>query len=176
VYSFNEPEVVETSQEVTLIREGGRPSEQSFLVTVNVGGPDSGLRSATRATPEQSGDYGVGGESTFIFVLFPSSALSVPLPLQFFPDDSPEGLEAFRATANPTEGFPNFRPPALGLAFATTEVQITDNDGKSTCTDVNSVTVFCCFSNMYSCSCQIYTAHLYHQRNKSLNSGVRESI
>jgi hypothetical protein len=139
VYIFSEPDVEVGTQDVRLIREGGRLSEQTFLVGVNVGEPDSGRRSATFDEP---GDYTVGGG--FILVQFLPSQTSVSLPLTLFPDNFPEGLEAFRATSSPVEGFPNFGPPTSRGAFATTEVQIVDNDRKVYNVSTSLVTLIVC--------------------------------
>jgi hypothetical protein len=91
--------------------------------------PDSGLRSATPGTFDQSGDYEVG--SVFgIQVFFPAAASSIPVPFTLLHDTLPEGLEAFKATSSPVENFPHFGRPTSGSAFVNTEVQIRDNDGK----------------------------------------------
>jgi hypothetical protein len=129
VYTFTEPDKEGPNNDVLLIREGGRQSEQTFLVAVDVGEPDSGIRSATRDRFGQDGDYSVG-ENNFIQVFFVPNQINVSLPLTFFPDNVTEGLEAFRATSAPFEGFPNFGPPITRGAFATTEIRIIDNDSK----------------------------------------------
>jgi hypothetical protein len=116
--------------DVILIREGGRRSEQSFSIAVNVGVPDSGIRSATRKTSTQAGDYSVAGGTSFVQLFFGPNQENVSLLLTFFPDTLPEGLEAFRATSSRLEGFPTFGPPNSGGAFASTEVRIIDNDSK----------------------------------------------
>jgi hypothetical protein len=127
-----EPDVETRNSDVMLIREGGRLSEQTFLVAVGIGEPDSGLRSATIETLDQRGDYSVTGSTgaNFFQVFFGPIQTNVSLPLTFFPDDLAEGTEAFRATSAPFEGFPNFGPPNSGGAFATTEVRFIDNDSK----------------------------------------------
>jgi hypothetical protein len=130
VYTFTEPDVETPNNDVVLIREGGRRSEQTFLIAIDVGEPDSGIRSATLETLDQAGDYSTVGGSSFIQVLFGPNQENVSLNLTFLPDLLPEGLEAFRATSTPSEGFPNFGPPTSGGAFATTEVRIVDNDCK----------------------------------------------
>jgi hypothetical protein len=130
VYTFTEPNAEIPNNDVVLIREGGRRSEQSFLVAIDVGEPDSGIRSATLETFDQAGDYSTVGGTSFIQVFFGPNQENVSLPLTFFPDTLPEGLEAFRATSTPSGGFPNFGPPTSGGAFATTEVRIMDNDCK----------------------------------------------
>jgi hypothetical protein len=130
VYTFTEPDVEIANNDIVLIREGGRRSEQTFIIAIDVGEPDSGIRSATLDSLEQYqyGDYGTGGGFTQVF--FSPGRENVSFPLTFFPDSLPEGLEAFRATSTPQEGFPNFRPPNSGGAFASTEVRIMDNDSK----------------------------------------------
>jgi hypothetical protein len=131
VYTFTEPDVETPNSDVLLIREGGRRSEQTFLVAIDVGEPDSGIRSATLETFDVAGDYNTAaGGGSFIQVFFGPDQENVSLPLTLFPDTLPEGLEAFRATSIPSEGFPNFGPPISGGAFATTEVRIMDNDCK----------------------------------------------
>jgi hypothetical protein len=127
MYTFTEPDVETPNNDVVLIREGGRLTEQTFAVTVDVGEPDSGVRSATPETFGQAGDFSIRGGSQLIFR---PNQENVSLPLTLFPDTLPEGLEAFRATSTPSQGFPNFWPPNSGGAFATTEVLISDNDSK----------------------------------------------
>jgi hypothetical protein len=129
VYSVSEPDTEEPNQDVILIREGGRLSEQTFIFGIDLGDPISGIRSATVETFNQAGDYSVGG-SSFLVVSFSATASSVSLPLELIPDILPEGLEAFRATISPFEGFPHFGPPIIGGAFTNTEVRIIDNDCK----------------------------------------------
>jgi hypothetical protein len=131
LYTFTEPNRDEPITDVILIREGGRLSEQVFVIGVNVGEPDSGIRSATLDIFNRTGDYGTSTlDSSFIQVFFDPSRENVSLPLTLFSDNFPEGLEAFRATSSPVAGFPNFGPPTAGGAFATTEVRIVDNDRK----------------------------------------------
>jgi hypothetical protein len=129
VYSVSEPDAEEPNQDIILIREGGRLSEQNFGLIVNVGEPNFGIRSATVETLDQAGDYSAGGGSVFV-VSFRATELSIRFPLTLFPDNFPEGLEAFRATLSPLEGFPHFGPPISGGAFVNTEVRIIDNDCK----------------------------------------------
>ena len=129
LYTFSEPSTtVENISDVMLIREGGRQSEQTFFVSVDVAEPGSGVRPATPRTIDASGDYSVETTSGFSIVEFPPHLSSVSLPLTLLSDTIPEGLEAFKVTANPSEGFANFGNPQSGNAFAATEVQIVDND------------------------------------------------
>jgi hypothetical protein len=118
------------NRDVVLIRESGRQSEQAFLVAIDVGEPDSGIRSATLETFAQAGDYSTVTGGSFVQVFFGPNQENVSLPLTLFPDTLPEGLEGFRATSTPSQGFPNFMPPNSRGAFATTEVRILDNDSK----------------------------------------------
>jgi hypothetical protein len=160
LYILPEPDEERRNNDVVLIREGGCRSEQTFLVAVDVGEPDSGIRSATLEMLDQRGDYSVGGNS-FIQVFFNPNQENVSLPLTLFPDNLPEGLEAFRATSAPFEGFPNFCPPTPGGAFATTEVRIVDND----CKKLQGPRKLY-YSSQYfvcSCSCWLCAVQLYCQ-------------
>ena len=58
---------------------------------------------------------------------------NITLQVILFRDDLPEGTEAFRANSIPSQNFPNFGPPLMGGAFASTDVLIFDDDCKLAC-------------------------------------------
>ena len=134
VYTFLEPSFPQLINNVTLVREGGRQSEQTFVVHVSVSNPIGSTRAATlEATvlPEDPYDYRllVPGFSDTLF--FPPSAENITFSFFLNNDELVEGLEAFLATSEmaPNLGAP-FQPPLSDTAFRMTEVQILDDDGR----------------------------------------------
>ena len=125
VYTFSEPDVATLITEVTLVREGGRLSEQTFDVAVTVGTPNS--VSIRPATLQQLGnsmnpDYAIENlANNFISLAFPPEAQNVTFRFQLLSDALPEGLEAFRAETSPLAGSPRFQP-------GSTEIRILDDD------------------------------------------------
>jgi hypothetical protein len=130
-YTLFEPTIDIQIHEVILVREGGRLSEQTFLVLIETDNPDSGVHPATAATVGQESDYSLGAD--FIQLPFFPQARNLSIPLQLYADELTEELEAFKLTSMPFEnlGFPSFGAPRRGLAFSTTEVQIADVNCKS---------------------------------------------
>ena len=133
-YSFDEPDFETLINDIVLVREGGRRSEQTFEVTVSVGGTIN-RPTATLLTPgnENIADYSLAIPITFIMLNFPPDQQNITFHIFLFHDDLPEGTEAFRATSTPSQNFPNFGPPSMGGAFASTDVLIFDDDRKLAC-------------------------------------------
>ena len=132
-YSFNEPEFEIIVEDIVLVREGGRLSEQTFQVFVSVGGTINRLPATLEADNEQRADYRLSAPADFIALTFPPFRQNITLTIILFRDDLAEGTEAFRATSTPAVNFPNFRSPLMGGAFASTDVLIFDDDRKLAC-------------------------------------------
>ena len=130
-YDFGEPDFETLITNVTLIKEGGRLSEQTFSVSISVGEAFGSPPATLEFFDEDSADYRILGAATdFISLIFPPFQQNITFPFFLFGDEIPEGVETFRATSTPSQNFPNFGPPSMGGAFASTEVRIIDNDCK----------------------------------------------
>ena len=132
MYSYNEPDIVALIRDITLVREGGRLSEQTCGVSISVSDaidkPPATLQyfdSEIRADYELPSGY-------FTSLLFQPSQENIKFFVTLFHDDQPEETEAFQATSTPLQDFPSFGPPSMGGAFVSTEVHIIDNDCKLT--------------------------------------------
>ena len=124
-YSFREPEN-ETEFEIVLVRQGGRLSEQTFQVSISVGGsidvPQATLGEDYRLTQSAT-------RANFIVLNFPPDRQNITLTVNLLFDSLPEGTEGFRVTSTPSPRFPNFQPGD----FAVTDVRIIDDDCKLAC-------------------------------------------
>ena len=116
---------------VTLVKEDGRVSEQTFGVNITVSDPQM-LSPATLRTDDTSANYdyslGIRGQ-TFQVLQFLPNQQSITFVFFLNNDELPEGTEAFQASSTPVEGFPTFQAP-ITTAFPSTEIQIIDNDCK----------------------------------------------
>ena len=132
VYSFNEPDLSPETviKDITLVREGGRLSEQTFWVDISVGNVINMPPATLEFDDEAGGDYSLALQGKFITLELKPFKQSVTLTVFLFRDDLPEGTEAFRATSKPSANFPNFGPPSMGGAFASTEIHIIDDECK----------------------------------------------
>ena len=119
--------------DIVLIREGGRLSEQTFQVAISVGGTIDRPPATLEFDDEERADYRLTAPRDFIATVFPPNVQNITLTVLLFDDDLPEGTEAFRATSTPSPDFPNFGPPSMGGAFASTDVFIIDNDRRFSC-------------------------------------------
>ena len=133
VFSLNEPDFETVNRDITLVREGGRLSEQTFQVTVSVSGTINIPAATLQFEDEDNADYRLTFPQNFVQLDFPPSQQNVTLIVILFSDGIPEGTEAFRATSTPSPNFPNFGPPSMGGAFASTNVLIIDDDCKFAC-------------------------------------------
>ena len=132
VYQYFEPDSLMFINNVTLVKEDGRVSEQTFGVGITVSNPQM-LSPATLETVNSSMyDYslGVPGQ-TFIVLHFLPNQQSITFQFFLNGDNLIEGTEAFQASATTVEGFPTFQAP-ITTAFPSTEIQMIDNDSKST--------------------------------------------
>ena len=132
-YSFNEPDFETIVNDIVLVREGGRLSEQTFQVTVSVGGTININPATLEFEDEDTADYSLAAPQDFIALIFPPDRQNITLTVILLHDDLPEGTEAFRATSTPSQNFPNFGPPSMGGAFPSTDVLIFDDDRKFAC-------------------------------------------
>ena len=140
MYDYFEPNTRTLIENVTLIKEDNRVSEQTFGISITFGSPGAGIRAATlqeTAGQTTNFDYVVSspGVNRITRSFFPFQS---EITLTFFlqPDELPEGTEGFRPTIA-SEGFPfpNFQLPLLNPlpaipAFQNTLVRILDNDCK----------------------------------------------
>ena len=131
-YSFTEPDFETIVNDIVLVREGGRRSEQTFQVSISVGGTININPATLEFEDEDTADYRLTAPQDFIMLNFPPDQQNITL-FFLFPDELPEGTEAFRATSTPSQNFPNYGPPSMGGAFAFTDILICDNDGKLAC-------------------------------------------
>ena len=130
VYQYFEPDFVMLITSVTLVKEDGRVSEQTFSVGITVSNPQT-LPAATLETFDTSinYDYSLGTPGSTLVLRFLPNQQSITFQFFLNSDDLPEGTEAFQASSTPVEGFPMFQAP-ITTAFAATEIQIIDNDCK----------------------------------------------
>ena len=118
-----------------LVRENHQSSEQTYSVDLTVGNPGR-CKPATIETSDinKTFDFSFGKlDETKQTVLFTPSDDKVPFVFTLNPDSSVEGTECFKATSTqaiPIGNFPIFQSPSGETAFASTLINITDNDGK----------------------------------------------
>ena len=115
---------------VTLVKEDGRVSEQRYGVGITVSNPQ--MLSPATLEPDDTSinfDYAFSNPGqTFIVLEFLPSQQSITFVFLLNGDELSEGTEAFQASSTPVKGFPTFQAPIS--AFASTEIQIIDNDCK----------------------------------------------
>lgn len=125
LYTFAEPDTETLISEVKLIKDGNRQTEQTFVVGFIIDNPDGATR---RATPQSEDpvnyDYRLGSSGDLHQMLFPAQEESVSFNLFINSDNTPEGVEGFKASAAPVPGFPSFR--RASEAHFTAEIQIID--------------------------------------------------
>ena len=116
---------------MTIVKEDNRVSEQTFGVGITVGNPQS-LQAATLETFDISNNFdyslGIPGQTFGVLTFLPQQQ-NITFNFFLFADELPEGIEAFQASLTSVEGFPTFQSPVT-TAFASTEIQIIDNDCK----------------------------------------------
>ena len=119
-----------------LIRENNQTSEQTYSVDLTVGEPGGTSKPAQIETSDinENYDYSLGvRDQTKQVILFPPTVDRIPFIFKLKHDLSVEGTETFRATSaqvTPSGDFPVFQTPSGVNAFATTLINILDNDGK----------------------------------------------
>ncbi len=116
-YTFFEPQFDTTITNVTLIKEGGRITEQvlGVLVTFTAG-------SASFVDYTLGGIMNLNSQRRNIL----PNAQSTTITFILLGDDIPEGTETFRVSSSSQEGFPTFETPTT--TFISTIISILDND------------------------------------------------
>lgn len=114
---------------VTLVKEGNRISEQTFLVNVDVSAPGTATLE-TNAGPNY--DYSIGQPGqTSVTLVFPPEAQSIAFNFSINSDNVPEGVETIQASSFGGFSGPRFDPPfASSTVVQSTEIRIMDNDCK----------------------------------------------
>lgn len=130
-----EPNTETLITNVTLIKQDDRRSERTFSVGITISDP--GIIPAAQVKTEDmlsSYDYRLGTTVGAMFVarVFPFNMQVVNFTFFINDDTIPEGIEAFKASSVPFEGFPAYQGPSPGStsAFQTTEIRIVDNECK----------------------------------------------
>ena len=142
MYDYFEPDTQTLIENVTLIKEDNRRSEQTFGVTITFGDPGAGIRPATlKETAGQTTnyDYSIGGseDNNNIVLSFIPFLSEVTIPFILETDSLPEGTEGFRATiASAGAPFPNFQLPLLSPlpaipAYENTLIRVLDDECES---------------------------------------------
>ena len=140
-----EPDFFQIVTQVLLIKENNTISEQTFGVTVTVSAPASSTRPATLEPDTDDEtivnfDYSLTLEGNSIELQFPPNQQNISFEFFLNSDDLPEGTEGFQASSTSASSFlfPTFQSPVSSelnpnpRAYQATEIQITDNDCKST--------------------------------------------
>ena len=99
--------------ELSLVTEGGRESEQTFEVTIQISNQTNPFLSAT-----QGEDY----RPLNLQVLFPPDRESIEWEFELFPNEKLEENEAFRATvvsSAESSGFPTFLTSSISTLTST---------------------------------------------------------
>ena len=138
-YNFPEPQFeTEIFGEVFIEKQDGRITEQTFPVVfeVRMATPNPTIQTASLSTVVDGvvidNDYVVDTpDRVFIVREFPPGEQTLEFSFTLFPDDFPEGTEAFQASAQPSEDpiSPAFLAPSAGVLFASTFIIIEDDDG-----------------------------------------------
>ena len=136
-YNFTEPKNSHILiDNVTLIKEGNRQSEQTFNISIRFGDPGTGIHTASsqHTTSDNNPDYVTPFDSVAVFQSFPPHEQVLVINITLLPDDLLEGLEGFRISATPV--FPVYDNPVS--SFTSTLIQIYDSDGKFYCSSLPS--------------------------------------
>ena len=161
-YTFDEPEFETLFRDIVLVREGGRLSERTFQVSISVGGTINRRPATLDFEDEERADYRLTSPRDFISLIFPPGQQNITFAVIIFRDNLHEGTEAFRAISTPSPNFPNFGPPSMGGAFASTDVLILDDDCKLAFKMFNIMLL--CWRLVCSCCCWFCAAQLYCER------------
>ncbi len=153
-YSFPEPFVeMDIFNVVFIEKQDGVISEQTFPVVfeVRAATPNPAILPASLSTVVDGvvldNDYVVDTpDRVFIIREFRPDEQLLEFTFTLFPDEFPEGTEAFQASAQPSDEVlaPNFLAPSPGVLFASTFVIIEDNDGECVYECVPCVCVCVC--------------------------------
>ncbi len=128
-------------ENVTLIKEDNRVSEQTFGIQITFGDPGQGINPATLQQPDQVDgfDYVINQPGIDRITLpFRPDQSAINFTIALFPDDSTEGTEGFRASIGLAGGqFATFQLPSptttprpVPPAFRDALIIILDTDSK----------------------------------------------
>ena len=143
-YTFFEPDFETFIHNVTIIKEDGQVTEQTFAVVISINGPNVGSP-ATQETLET-----IAAGINYDFRIAVTAAELDSFVFEFFPDEQnftfiffinsdelPERTEGFRLGSAPERGvpepglsYPTYQPPSGRNAHVNTEIIIIDNDSK----------------------------------------------
>ncbi len=133
-YTFVEPQEARNVT-VTLEKQDGRISEQTFLVTIEASSntPNASISPATISTLNGDGsvsnnDYSISaqGENTVLLVFGPDDQ-TVDFEFTLYPDNITESLEAFQVRRIRTDfSGPPFLPPTSGALFSSSFILIAE--------------------------------------------------
>ncbi len=131
-YEFAEPDVPTSFRNVTLLKEYGCVSEQTFSVGISISAPSTNISAALIEyhNTGESYDYSFPEllAPSFFKVTFLPREQNISLSFSVNADELPERLEGFQLSCTPVEGFPTFKLPVDG--HQQTQIQITDSDCK----------------------------------------------
>ena len=140
-YDYFEPNEQTQFENVTLIREDNRQTEQTFAVSISLSDSGAGVRPATfqssLANQLTGFDYFLYGAPgiTSITINFSPTNSGIIIPFTLLPDELPEGTEGFRLSiaslGNPNFQLPVENPESDVPAYTNTLIHILDNDSKS---------------------------------------------
>ena len=123
MYTFQEVEN-QFPDTIVLIKENNRSTERTFSVVIEVG---NACPSGISANTEFGVDYTAGHRvQTLRFI---PTVQRLPIAIQIFGDELPEGTEAFLLQSRNSNSDPRFDTPPR-IAFANTFVVIEDDDSK----------------------------------------------
>ena len=78
-YSFNEPDFETIVNDIVLVREGGHLSEQTFQVSISVGGTTNVNPATLEFEDEDTADYRLTALQDFIALDFPPDRQNITL-------------------------------------------------------------------------------------------------
>ena len=161
-YTFLEPDFEMFVGNVSIIKEGGRVTEQTFAVNILINEPIVGSRLATQKTDETVAaginyDFRTEGTASGTALgvnsmVFEFSPNEQSFTFNFFinSDEVPEGTEGFRLASAPERGvqlpglsYPTYQPPSGRNAHVNSEITIMDNDSECMC---HGLQLFTCSS------------------------------
>ena len=138
-YTFCEPDFETFINNVTIIKEDGQVTEQTFALIITINEPNFGIRPATRGTTETIAagiNYDFRTTRASDLVLFELLPDKQNLTFSFFlnSDELPEGTEGFLLHSEPVRGqplgfsYPIYQPPSGINAQENAEILIKDDD------------------------------------------------
>ena len=123
-WTFDEPSRL-VREQIFLVKENNRPTEQSFDVRINLGTIAGTISSATEGM-----DYATNLIDNTIVLTFLVSRQNMTYNLRVFPDDIAEGNEGFILTSSPAGDLRYTLPSPSSTVFRDEIVVIRDDDRK----------------------------------------------